>query len=380
MRKAEFGSSQKGVGTSPRGCYKSPKDSSLVSRNGNEVIIMTAVDIDSRSNVRLPGREHIPIYPKGWIGIRIAQGVLALIVLGLAANGVSNFAIGVDSVNLILAMGVLTMLATIWHVVYEFALPAAFNYWAVLALDIFFTVLWLIAFPLVLADVAPAFSGSNWSWYSSSQKTILGTVLAAGAFGAVEFILFVACLIVGGIRLHRHRKAGLHCMPAKAVAAVPMTTAAPQPQQQFAAPTYPAQQPQQQPQQPQPQAYPPQPQGYPPQGQQPVYAAPQGGYYVPVPPSSPQPQGMVSPPPPQGFYSPTPPPQMVPQPTGNTVSSSGFGSTVQQQQQQQQQQHYPHHHQQQQQQPVQLPTSNSPQATHAELAASYPPPQQQQQQ
>ncbi len=39
---------------------------------------------------RLPGREHIPILPEAFIGVRIAQLVLAVIILGLAAYGVLN--------------------------------------------------------------------------------------------------------------------------------------------------------------------------------------------------------------------------------------------------------------------------------------------------
>lgn len=42
---------------------------------------------DSRGNLRVPGREHIPVYPSNWIIIRIVQGVLAVVILGLAANG-----------------------------------------------------------------------------------------------------------------------------------------------------------------------------------------------------------------------------------------------------------------------------------------------------
>lgn len=34
------------------------------------------------------GREHIPIYPSGFIAIRIAQLVLSVIIMGLAAYGV----------------------------------------------------------------------------------------------------------------------------------------------------------------------------------------------------------------------------------------------------------------------------------------------------
>jgi hypothetical protein len=41
------------------------------------------------SNIRHPGREHFPLYPKGFIAIRIVQLVLALVVIGLAGFGVA---------------------------------------------------------------------------------------------------------------------------------------------------------------------------------------------------------------------------------------------------------------------------------------------------
>jgi hypothetical protein len=39
------------------------------------------------SAVRAPGREHIPLYPQGFIAIRIIQMILAVIILGLSSFG-----------------------------------------------------------------------------------------------------------------------------------------------------------------------------------------------------------------------------------------------------------------------------------------------------
>lgn len=41
------------------------------------------------SSARPAGREHIPLYPKGFIAIRIVQLVLAVIILALAAWSLS---------------------------------------------------------------------------------------------------------------------------------------------------------------------------------------------------------------------------------------------------------------------------------------------------
>ena len=43
----------------------------------------------SRSAQRAPGREHVPLYPKGFIAIRIVQLVVAVIILGLIAYSMS---------------------------------------------------------------------------------------------------------------------------------------------------------------------------------------------------------------------------------------------------------------------------------------------------
>lgn len=43
----------------------------------------------SYSNQRQPGREHFPLYPKGFIALRIVQLVLAVVVIGLTGFGVT---------------------------------------------------------------------------------------------------------------------------------------------------------------------------------------------------------------------------------------------------------------------------------------------------
>lgn len=52
------------------------------------------------SNERTAGREHFPLYPKGFVAIRIVQLVLAIIVLGLSAYGVSLLVFAGDCLTL----------------------------------------------------------------------------------------------------------------------------------------------------------------------------------------------------------------------------------------------------------------------------------------
>jgi hypothetical protein len=51
---------------------------------------------DKYTPVRVVGREHIPLYPKNFIALRIVQLTLAVIVIGLAAFGVAGLAFDGD--------------------------------------------------------------------------------------------------------------------------------------------------------------------------------------------------------------------------------------------------------------------------------------------
>lgn len=44
----------------------------------------------NNSTVWPAGREHVPVYPKGFIAIRIVQLVIAVVILGLDAYTVSQ--------------------------------------------------------------------------------------------------------------------------------------------------------------------------------------------------------------------------------------------------------------------------------------------------
>lgn len=54
------------------------------------------------SAVRPAGREHIPVYPDGFVAVRIVQLVVGVVILGLGAFGVSVLAF--DGDNFIVAV------------------------------------------------------------------------------------------------------------------------------------------------------------------------------------------------------------------------------------------------------------------------------------
>ncbi|OIW23986.1 hypothetical protein CONLIGDRAFT_120551 [Coniochaeta ligniaria NRRL 30616] len=178
------------------------------------------------STARIAGREHIPLYPNNFIALRIVQLVVAVIVIGLAAYGVSGWAF--DGDIFIMVVGLMTMIVTIYYIVAETASPAIYNYWAVLSLDIFLVIMWLASFALLASEVAAIYSYTSstyYDYYTGSYYTSGGLggatawaacLAAASGLGGLEFALFIGSLATHGVMLHRHRKAGLHCTPGAA--------------------------------------------------------------------------------------------------------------------------------------------------------------------
>lgn len=257
--------------------------------------------------VRAPGHEHIPLYPRGFIAIRIVQLVLAVLILALSAYGV--YVVALSSNVFIMVVALMTIITSIYHLVVRFNQPRGYNYWAVLALDIFLVVMWLCAFAVLAADVGLLYGYSyGYSYYSYSYSYGYGlgmiwvTCLAAAAgLGGLEFVLHIVSLVIHSVKLHKHRRAGLHCTPG-AAQTLPVAMLAQAQEKPPGAPagySYPAQQPygvqqpqpiyqqqqvpyggvpQQHPQQPYPQQQQQQP-------QQPYYAAQSGQVPISTQPS-----------------------------------------------------------------------------------------------
>ncbi|KAI0908512.1 hypothetical protein F4824DRAFT_220636 [Ustulina deusta] len=169
---------------------------------------------------RPSGREHIPLYPKGFVAVRIIQLVLGVICLGLTAYATAAYAI--TGAILLLFTSIVGVISSIYLLVAHFGPPAAYNYWAILGLDIFHVVFWLISFALLAAQAALILS-----YYEGYDVFVAyGSIIAAAAgLGAVNWVVYLVALIMHSIALHRHRKAGLHAMPGKSASAP--TTGAP---------------------------------------------------------------------------------------------------------------------------------------------------------
>jgi len=148
--------------------------------------------------------------PRWLLGIRIAQLVIAVIILGLVAYSASQItgpAIdGAYGVNLFTAAA--TLIINIWLIVSILSAPLAYNMWANLATEIFLTVFWLISFAILGAYSADLQAGGL--DYGGFLYNITGyipwqTGAAAAGLGGLEFILFVISIVVLGIFLHKAR-------------------------------------------------------------------------------------------------------------------------------------------------------------------------------
>lgn len=213
--------------------------------------------------MREAGKEHIPRYPGGWVVIRILQLIVAIIVLGLCCYLVTTNVIGAgfyvqiftvrthhtihtgSPLAIILTctcQSVCTLIVSIWLISAHTCAPRAFNYWAVLVLDIYLYLLWLGGFAASAILAAGLFSGrtlthSSSSYFDRTRRSIYDfyddddyiyghgrystTTAAIGAaaagLGALEFLFFFICLVVDAVVIHKHRRAGLHSRASRTV-------------------------------------------------------------------------------------------------------------------------------------------------------------------
>ncbi|KAN0102777.1 hypothetical protein V8E51_011090 [Hyaloscypha variabilis] len=195
----------------------------------------------------MAGRDHLLVLPPFVLAFRILQLVTAVVILGLSAYGVTFLSFDGDDLTLFTALA--TMIITVYIIVAETAAPIIYNYWAILGLDIFAIVFWIISFSLLASEVAAyqivtytecSYSYAGVCYYKRSRAlehlakrdttnvyTYRNAMAAASGLGGLEFILFVVTLVMTGIWLHRHRLGGGHCTPARA-AAVPQTEPKPE--------------------------------------------------------------------------------------------------------------------------------------------------------
>ncbi|KAI0151587.1 hypothetical protein GGR57DRAFT_470787 [Xylariaceae sp. FL1272] len=168
------------------------------------------------STERPQGKEHFVLYPKRFIILRIVQLVLGVIVLGLTAYSLAVFPVSGAALGIFTA--IVTLISSIYILVAHYGPPRAYNYWAILGLDIFLVLFWLISFAVLASQAAAVLSVASYydGDYVAISNTFGGILAAAAGIGALLWVFYVATLVLHSIGLHRHRKAGLHAMPGKA--------------------------------------------------------------------------------------------------------------------------------------------------------------------
>lgn len=89
------------------------------------------------------------------------------------------------------------MITTVWLLVAEYYMPKIYNYWAVLALDIFLTVFWLIGMAVTASEANVLFAAS------SGYYDVYGTYRSGSAEGVL--LAFLSCMAaaaaIGGVLL-----------------------------------------------------------------------------------------------------------------------------------------------------------------------------------
>jgi hypothetical protein len=123
---------------------------------------------------------HVLPLPQAFLALRAAQLVVGIVVLGLSAYIVSYIAFNSACLTLFTVcrhfilsdsnhtdrlQALATMIIAVYNIVASTGLKAAYNYWAILGLDIFAIIFWVISFPYEAWTTAAA---TYWYEYVTS--------------------------------------------------------------------------------------------------------------------------------------------------------------------------------------------------------------------
>jgi len=179
----------------------------------------------------LESRSHITALPKGFVIVRILQLFFALTTFAFTIFRNAVYPT-VGSVIGTVASGI-SSITLIWLLITSYHSPKAYNYWAILAFEIFLFLFWMPTFLFTLFDaffvddfLQPQCNREyNYSTRTSSRvchdpttlsKAFGVTLALTGAFAGVLLILYLVSLIVVSVFIGRHRTAGGHCSPGSA--------------------------------------------------------------------------------------------------------------------------------------------------------------------
>lgn len=96
--------------------------------------------------------DHVLDVPQTVFISRISQLVVAVVVMGLAAYGI--YYLSFDAIDLTMFSAIATIIIAVYVIVASTAAPAAYNYWAIIALDSLMVLFWIVSFAYLAYEVA----------------------------------------------------------------------------------------------------------------------------------------------------------------------------------------------------------------------------------
>jgi len=157
---------------------------------------------------------HIPPMPFFVFILRIAQIVLAFLLLILAAYSLSVLG-SWSGFGMTIFTCIWTWLVLAYILVSSRFFPLAYNVWGHLALESLAVLFWLVSWALTASEASlftylDGFYLDDYLGYGNGKNysSAVGTGKATAGIGALEWILFVITLIVFGLEVHKWRLAG----------------------------------------------------------------------------------------------------------------------------------------------------------------------------
>lgn len=198
--------------------------------------ILLSLKLNARANMAVD-TPHIVAVPGWFLVFRILQIILAVVTLGFAAF--LTWVVPLPGFGLAIFTAIVSLIIVVYILIASKSCPSVYNYWAILALEIFAVIFWLCTMG-VLASYAGAltvgYSGYAYgdsnsyyetscdpNYYSCTRKRAVqaltkrftpGYALSVGLIGgtagiaALELIFFCVTLITFSVFMHRHRKSG----------------------------------------------------------------------------------------------------------------------------------------------------------------------------
>lgn len=195
-------------------------------------------------------RSHVPPQPLWVFFIRIAQFLLAIIIVGLTGYSADTFnakfleyGLGSNGITFSFFVFAWTLIFLGWLVASILLFPTVYNYWVHLAAESLVVIFWLACWAVLASNATKlgkyldAISDRPKYYYETSVdkaiKQITNPVRVAAALGALEWTLFVVTLVFFVMSLLQHRKTEAGQSPVTEPKPEPATEMAPAQQQPY---------------------------------------------------------------------------------------------------------------------------------------------------